>query len=170
MDDWFKQIHFLPILCRWWCVLHPHFYSNSHSSNSQKQLIPLSLIPYLFLCSIPPSFSFQHTSTLRVPVIYGSVCAAIEDTPLQVSLLPPLPLSPLPSLHACSQSLHTLGLLGRLVPQHTFFFLHLSLLSFSVSLPFSLSLSAENSLPHNWVILSPPCSKCQQPVREARLG
>lgn len=153
-------------------MLHPHFYNNSHSLNSQKQLIPLSLILYLFLSSIPPSFSFQHTSTLQVPVIYGRVCAAIEDTPLQVSLLPPLPFSLLPSLHACSQSLHTVGLLGRLVPQHTFFFfpLHLSLLSLSVSLPLSLFLSAENSLPHNWVILSPPCSKCQQPVREARLG
>ncbi len=56
--------------------------------------------PSLFLSfftsfsSIPPFFYFQLTSPLQVCVIYGRVCAAIEDTPLQVSLLPPLPLLP----------------------------------------------------------------------------
>lgn len=118
---------------------------------------------------MPPPFSFQLTFPLQLPVIYGRVCAAIEDTPLQVSLLPSLPLLLPPSLLACSQSLHTMGLLGQLVAQHTFFSPQ-PLPSLFLCLPPFLSLSAENSLPHNWVILSPPCSKCQQPVRDVRLG
>lgn len=102
-----------------------------------------SFIRYIFLPSISPFLSFWHPSPLQVSVIYGWVCVAIEDKPLQVSPLPPLLPLQAPSLRVCSQSSHAIGLLGWLVPSHTFSFSSISPFSFFLLVSLSYPLCRE---------------------------
>lgn len=152
-DRWLVEHPFSPFLS---VVLHVALtFLKLFSSDSSKQFTLFSLIHYV-RPSVPHYFSVQLTSPPHVPLIYGWVCAAIEDSPLQVSHHPP------PRIHTCTHTLCLLPCMPAAIHSmlevswgdslHTFALLQLFLLFLSPS--FCLSPSAENGFSHNWVILS----------------
>lgn len=111
-----------------------------------------------------PQFFSPILLSLQISVMYGSGLCSYRGhiTAGEPTVSPPsITASFLARLQPIIAHRRSFGVVS--TPAHLF-------LSSTSSFSLSVSLSAVNSLPHNWVILSPPCSKCQQAVRQEGLG